>query len=175
MGYATTCTIVDVDPDNPPDPMERFKWLKSIAGAPKPCVCVVQDCTGRKGWYSHWGEIVGTQVQVLGAVGIITDGAVRDLEALRRMEMKVWSAHVVVSHGHIDVGRADVPVAVGGLTIHPGDILHADENGVVKVPHEVLAQLPDAIDEVVSREADTLRHLRTRGYDFEAHLRDIEH
>ncbi len=175
VGYATTCTIVEYDETFPPDPVERFKWIESIAKSPKPCVSVVKDMCHRKGWYSHWGEIVGTQVQVLGASAIITDGAVRDLEALRAMGMKVWSEHVVVSHGHIDVGQANIPIEVGGLVVNPGDLLHADCNGVVAIPPEVLGGLAEAIDAVLDNERKTLHHLRTEGYDLEAHRRQIEH
>ncbi|MBL7646191.1 MAG: RraA family protein [Candidatus Hydrogenedentes bacterium] len=175
VGFATTCTIVEFDEAFPPDPVERFRWLESIAQSPKPAICVVADHCHRKGWSSHWGEIVGTQVQTLGASVIITDGAVRDLEALHAMRMKVWSEHVVVSHGYIDVGQANIPVQVGGLWVHPGDLLHADCNGVVSIPKEILADLPSMIDEVLSNEAETLEHLRCHGYDLEAHRRRIEH
>ena len=175
VGYATTCTIVEYDETHPPDPRERLKWLESIANSPKPAVCVVRDMCRRKGWYSHWGEMVGTRVQVLGAVAIITDGAVRDLEALHDMGMKVWSEHVVVSHGHITVGQADIPIEVGGLVVNPGDLLHADCNGVVSIPPEELDDLPDAIDRFLARERETLAHLREKGYDLEAHRRRIEH
>lgn len=175
VGFATTCTIVEFDPQFPPDPVERFKWLESVHNSPKPTLCVVKDMCHRKGWYSHWGEIVGTQVQVLGASGIVTDGAVRDLEALHAMGMKVWSEHVVVSHGHIDVGQAGVPVEVGGLVIHPGDLLHADCNGVVSIPLEILGELPKAIDAVLDGEREALTHLREKGYDLEAHRRQIQH
>ena len=175
VGFATTCTIVEYDEAFPPDPLERFRWLESIAQSPKPAICVVADHCHRKGWSSHWGEIVGTQVQTLGASAIITDGAVRDLEALHAMGMKVWSEHVVVSHGYIDVGQANIPVMVGGLWVHSGDLLHADCNGVVSIPQEILADLPGMIDEVLSNEAETLEHLRSHGYDLEAHRRRIEH
>ena len=175
VGFATTCTIVEFDEAFPPDPVERFRWLESIAQSHKPTICVVADHCHRKGWSSHWGEIVGTQVQTLGASAIITDGAVRDLEALHAMGMKVWSEHVVVSHGYIDVGQANIPVMVGGLWVHPGDLLHADCNGVVSIPQEILADLPGMIDEVLSNEAETLEHLRSHGYDLEAHRRRIEH
>lgn len=175
VGFANTCTIVEYDEQYPPDPAERFKWVESIAQSPKPTVCVVKDCCHRKGWYSHWGEIVGTQVQVLGATAIITDGAVRDLEALSGMGMKVWSEHVVVSHGFIDVGQANIPVEVGGLVVNPGDLLHADCNGVVSIPLEILPELPAAIDAVLEGEKEVLTHLRTNGYDLEAHRRQITH
>jgi len=175
VGYATTCTIVEYDEHFTPDPAERFKWVESIANSPKPAVCVVKDTCHRKGWYSHWGEIVGTQVQVLGAQAIITDGSVRDLEALHAMGMKVWSEYVVVSHGHIDVGQANIPIEVGGLVVHPGDILHADCNGVVSIPAEGLNDLPKAINQVLENERKVINHLREHGYDLEAHRREIKH
>jgi regulator of RNase E activity RraA len=114
-------------------------------------------------------------VRVLGAEGIITDGAVRDLEALHKMGMKVWSEYVVVSHGHITVGQADIPVEVGGLIVNPGDILHADLNGVVAIPPEILPDLPGAVDQVLAREAKVLADLREKGYDLEAHRKQVEH
>ena len=175
VGHATTCTIVEYDENHPPDPEERVKWLESIAESPKPALCVVKDMCHRKGWYSHWGEIMGTQVQVLGAQGIITDGAVRDMEALRDMGMKVWSEHVVVSHGWIDVGQADIPVEVGGLVVYPGDILHADLNGVVSIPAEVLDDMPAAIDELLANERKAINTMRERGCDLAAMRRQIEH
>jgi regulator of RNase E activity RraA len=91
------------------------------------------------------------------------------------MRMRVWSEHVVVSHGHIDVGLAQIPVEVGGLVVHPGDILHADCNGVVSIPKGILDQLPAAVEEVLVGERETISHLREKGYDLEAHRRSIEH
>jgi regulator of RNase E activity RraA len=167
VGYATTCTIVEYDKEHPPDPEERLKWLESILDSPKPCVCVVQDKLHRKGWASHWGEMVGTRVKTLGASAIITDGAVRDMEALHDMGMKVWSEHVVVSHGFIDVGLANVPIDVAGLTVHPGDILHADCNGVVSIPHEVLDQMPKACEDLFEQERESLKKMAADGTDRE--------
>jgi len=160
VGYATTCTIVDVEEGFAPDPDERKKWIDAVAEMDNPGICVVKDMCHRKGWYSHWGEICGTQVQTLGAEAIVTDGAVRDLEALRDMGMKVWSEFVVVSHGWIDVGEASIPVEVGGLVVRPGDILHADCNGVVAIPPEILEDLPEAIDKLLEREREVIGKMR---------------
>lgn len=53
--------------------------------------------------------------------------------------------------------------------------MHADCNGVVSIPEQVLEGLPDMIDQVLADEAETLEHLRRHGYDLEAHRRRIEH
>ncbi len=176
MGYAVTCTIREVDESNPPDPEERMKWLEAIEKSPKPVICVVQDkVVGKKGLAAHWGEIMGTTVQQLGTVGIVTDGAVRDLEALHAIGMKVWSEHVVVSHGWIDVDQADIPVEIGGLTINPGDILHADCNGVVSIPHDLLDDLPVKVKEILDNEVVILSDLRANGVDLKKMRAGIKH
>ena len=175
VGYATTCTIVEYDENYPPDPAERDKWIESIANSPRPSICVVKDTCHRKGWSSHWGEIMGTQIQVLGAVGIVTDGAVRDLDALEDMGMKVWSEHVVVSHGHIDVGVADIPVEVGGLVVRPGDLLHADRNGVVMIPPETLDKLGETIDEILDDEKKIIAKMRATTADLKEKQERVNH
>ncbi|MCA9448949.1 MAG: RraA family protein, partial [Candidatus Omnitrophica bacterium] len=176
MGYAVTCTIREVDESNPPDPEERMKWLEAIEKSPKPVICVVQDkVVGKKGLAAHWGEIMGTMVQQLGTVGIVTDGAVRDLEALHAIGMKVWSEHVVVSHGWIDVDRADIPVDIGGLTINPGDILHADCNGVVAIPPEILEDIPEVIDRLKERKKEDLEKMWKEAEDRASLKKEIKH
>ena len=175
VGYAVTCTIVEYDEQYPPDPKERYAWAEAIHLSPKPVICVVKDMCHRKGWSSHWGEMVGTQVNVLGCEGIITDGAVRDLDALHDMGMKVWSEHVVVSHGWIDVGQANIPIEVGGLVVNPGDILHADKNGIVCIPPEVLPELGATIDDILAREVEGVKRMRGQGIDLAAWKKRIEH
>jgi regulator of RNase E activity RraA len=91
------------------------------------------------------------------------------------MQMKVWSEHLVVSHGWIDVGQADIPVEIGGLLVKPGDILHADMNGIVSIPAAVLDDMPSAIDDVLKNEQTFIKSMRENGYDIEAHRRQIEH
>lgn len=175
VGYATTATIVEDDEKFTPGrgPVER--WIETVAEMTDPVICVVKDCCHRKGWSSHWGEMVGTKVQTLGAEAIITDGAVRDLEALHGMGMKVWSEYVVVSHGYITVGEADIPVEVGGLVVRPGDILHADLNGVISIPPEILDDLPEAIDKILTTEREELEKMRRQGRDRAALKGEIKH
>jgi 4-hydroxy-4-methyl-2-oxoglutarate aldolase len=160
VGHAVTCTIVEYDENYPPDPAERTAWMKAIddsTKADRPPVCVVRDECHRKGWSSHWGEMVGTRTKLSGSKAIITDGAVRDLEALHGMGMKTWSKHVVVSHGWIDVGQANIPVEVGGLIVNPGDILHADMNGIVCIPEEVIPDIWGEIEKCLANEQAALK------------------
>jgi 2-keto-4-pentenoate hydratase/2-oxohepta-3-ene-1,7-dioic acid hydratase in catechol pathway/regulator of RNase E activity RraA len=86
------------------------------------------------------GDILGLRAQVRGAVGIVTDGAIRDSEALRqRLDIPVYYGAVhpaVLGRRHLP-WEANVTVACGGVTIQPGDILAGDGDGVVVVPRDI--------------------------------------
>jgi 2-keto-4-pentenoate hydratase/2-oxohepta-3-ene-1,7-dioic acid hydratase in catechol pathway/regulator of RNase E activity RraA len=90
------------------------------------------------------GDILGLRAQVRGAVGIVTDGAIRDSEALRhRLDIPVYYGAVhpaVLGRRHVP-WEANVTVACGGVTIQPGDILAGDGDGVIVVPRDVALQV----------------------------------
>lgn len=80
------------------------------------------------------GELLVTQAQVRGAAAILVDAAVRDVEDLRAMGLPIWTRYVRVRGATKEkVGAIDVPVEVGGATIHPGDIVVLDDDGAVVV------------------------------------------
>lgn len=82
------------------------------------------------------GDIFAARAMQLGAAGIVTDGAVRDAAALRKLDIPVYNR---ASHGaqyrrlHMPVDQ-QVPVACAGVTVVPGDVIVGDEDGVVVVP-----------------------------------------
>ena len=73
----------------------------------------------------------------LGAVGLVTDGAVRDLEGIRPLRFHLFALGVAPSHGTFNVVDVGVPVTVEGVCISFGDLIHADANGVTTVPIEI--------------------------------------
>ncbi|HSB15703.1 MAG TPA: hypothetical protein VLE22_14690, partial [Bryobacteraceae bacterium] len=64
-------------------------------------------------------------------------------------------------HGYSHFTSLHAPVRVGGLTVHPGDLLHADANGVTNIPREIAADVADAAAEFVSAEAAVLDYLKS--------------
>ncbi len=90
------------------------------------------------------GDLLVTQAQSQGVVGILVDGAVRDLDELRAIGLPIW-ARWVRAQGATKgvVGALDVPVLVGGAMIAPGDLVVMDCDGVMALPaarvDEVLA------------------------------------
>jgi regulator of RNase E activity RraA len=67
----------------------------------------------------------------LGCVGMVTDGAVRDLDEVRALGLPLCAAPICVCCGNVHLVEFEVPVQVGGVWIQPGDLLHGDPHGVV--------------------------------------------
>ena len=88
----------------------------------------------------------------LGCVGVVTDGSVRDLDEVRALKFQFCAAHVSVSHANVHMVDFGIPVKVGGVWIKPGDLVHADQHGVVTIPHEIAPQIPEAIAKVEADE-----------------------
>jgi 2-keto-4-pentenoate hydratase/2-oxohepta-3-ene-1,7-dioic acid hydratase in catechol pathway/regulator of RNase E activity RraA len=89
------------------------------------------------------GDILALRAQVRGAVGIVTDGAIRDSGALARLDIPTYHAAVhpaVLGRHHVpwDTG---VTVACAGVTVQPGDIIVGDADGVVVIPPAIAAEL----------------------------------
>ena len=80
-------------------------------------------------WYKD-AVIYEVHVRAFGAVGLITSGAARDLDQVRRLAFSVFSNGAICSHGYSHIVSIQTPVRVGGLAVNPGDLLHGDANGV---------------------------------------------
>jgi len=93
-----------------------------------------------------WGELLSTAALARGCAGVVVDGAVRDVAKMRELDFRCFAAGTCPrdSLHRVRVSELDVPVQLGGVTIEPGDIVVADDDGLVVVPRaierEVLAR-----------------------------------
>ncbi|MEX0728509.1 MAG: RraA family protein [Planctomycetaceae bacterium] len=89
-----------------------------------------------------WGELLSTAAKNSGCVGVICDGAVRDVTKMREMGFSVYARSTCVydSLHRQRVIDVDVPVEIDGVRFCPGDLVIADEDGVVVVPQAVEAE-----------------------------------
>jgi 4-hydroxy-4-methyl-2-oxoglutarate aldolase len=151
-GYAATARIRTSAP-----PMEghsyyfRTEWWEEILRIPPPRIVVVQDLDNPPGLGAFVGEVHAHILQALGSLAFVTNGAVRDLDLVRAAGFQLFAGNVSVSHAYAHVFDFGGNVEIGGLTIHPGDLVHADEHGVQTIPLEIAAQIPDAAAEVLKR------------------------
>src|SRR5215210_4242167 len=155
VGVALTVTMTNT----PGATAERENWWRmyeALTQVPAPSVLVVQDIRGAPSRCALAGEVMVTLAMRLGAVGMVTDGGLRDVHEVRRLGFGYFARYVVVSHGNYGVVDVGEPVMLDGQEVRTGDILHGDANGIVIVPRQALDGLPEAVEEVRTRERATM-------------------
>ena len=92
-----------------------------------------------------FGELFATALARRGVRGVVLGCGVRDVAELREMGFPAWS-RAVSAQGSVKAtaGAVNVPVVLGGQTIHPGDVIVADDDGVVVVPRETVPKVIEA-------------------------------
>jgi regulator of RNase E activity RraA len=124
---------------------------------PAPRIVVIEDLDGEPVG-AAFGEVLCTVYKAFGCLGVITSGAARDLEQVARLGFPCFASSVIVSHANCRFIDIDVPVTVGGLVVKPGDVLHADRNGVVLIPRELLRETALGCARLVEAEGEVLRY-----------------
>lgn len=166
VGYAYTITFKNREADDPPMRQEWVKALEHAAEVPAPRILVAHDASPDVP-AALFGEIMCTMLTRLDFAGVITDGAVRDLNEVRALGLQYFASGVIVSHGQVTVESYATPVTVAGLTVNPGDLLHADCNGVVQIPAEIAPQVAAKAEEVRQDEGNLLEALADPAFTLE--------
>jgi 4-hydroxy-4-methyl-2-oxoglutarate aldolase len=125
--------------------------LKAVDSVARGDVLVV-DSGGRED-AAVVGDIVGGTIADLGCVGLVVDGAVRDVDGLDAVGLPTFAraVHPATGSKH-GPGAINVVIQCGGVTVRPGDVVRADASGLVVVPREHLAAVVDLTRVVAERE-----------------------
>ncbi|MFB6749599.1 4-carboxy-4-hydroxy-2-oxoadipate aldolase/oxaloacetate decarboxylase [Streptomyces sp. NPDC056353] len=101
-----------------------------------------------------FGELFATALRRRGVRGLVTGAGIRDTQELREMGFAAWS-RAVSAQGTVKAtgGSVNVPVALDGQVVHPGDVVVADDDGVVVVPRERARQVAEASEAREKKEA----------------------
>jgi 4-hydroxy-4-methyl-2-oxoglutarate aldolase len=156
VGYAATCVIRAEQGPIQGHRASLFGWWDFVQSLPAPRIVVVHDLDDPRGQGAQWGEVQANIHKALGCVGVVTDGSVRDLDEVRALGFQFCAAHVSVSHANVHMVDFGIPIKVGGVWIKPGDLLHADQHGVVVLPEELAPKIPEAIAKVEAREKEII-------------------
>ena len=104
---------------------------------------VVFACDGPTETVAPWGELLTTAARMHGAVGVVTDGLVRDVRTIKRSGFPTFAGGIgpLDSQGRAKMTQRDVPVTCAGVPVAPQDLLFADVDGVVVIPQSIAASV----------------------------------
>lgn len=112
------------------------------------------------------GGILSHYAASIGVVGLVVDGAVRDVAELREREFPVYARGVTHRGPYKDgPGEINVPVSVGGMVVRPGDVLVGDQDGLLAIPPEDVPLLIEKARAVLAAEAETISAMKEGRWD----------
>jgi regulator of RNase E activity RraA len=165
VGYAATARLRSGEP-----PMvggtfrDRADFWNSILEIPAPRILVLEDMDEPPGRGAFVGDMHAAILKALGCIGYLTNGAVRELPALRTMGIQLFAGSVAVSHAYAHIFDVGAKVKVGGMEVRPGELLHGDRHGVLTVPAQIGARIPGAAAELQRAERKVIDFCRSSAF-----------
>jgi 4-hydroxy-4-methyl-2-oxoglutarate aldolase len=120
----------------------------------EPGQVVVIDNSGRD-TCTVWGDIMSLVASMKGVAGTVIDGVCRDLPAIEKMGYPIYSkgCYMVTGKDRVFVDAVNVPIAVSGLQVVPGDIVMADDSGAIRIPLDHAMRVLEVAEGIASSEA----------------------
>lgn len=150
IGYAATVEVTTNDLDSPA--LSFYDYYKHMEAMKVPVVAVFKDVDSIPGRGASFGEGMSVLHRKCGAVAVVVDGTIRDIEGLRSRKFPAMAWGAVPGHGRFKPTRFDSPVTVCGMRIRPGDLLQGDINGLVRIPTEHAEEVLRISRELMARE-----------------------
>jgi len=175
VGVAVTARM-DTTSAGTDDPPSLFKdWLRLMRDAAKggmPVFALIEAVGPRSRYTVSLGDGMAILMRLAGAVGFMTDGGMRDLEGVREVGLACWAAGLSPMHGRLRWLDLNTTVIIDGMTVRPGDVIHADVNGSVVIPREVADQAYDRAMEVRKKEQGLFARWRAPGFTLDEYLNE---
>ena len=127
---------------------------------------VVQDLSSVPGG-AYWGEVNANIHLALGSQGVVTNGTVRDIDEVRGTGFHFFASGLSVSHGFAHLEDFNRPVVVFGMTVKPGDLIHADRHGAVIIPHAIARQVVQVVQKIEQAERVMIDLCRSNDFSIE--------
>lgn len=143
VGLAVTCEVDTSSPGGAHNMDLYFQMLKEMQQMKMPVVLVAKTVGSRPDHECVLGDGMAKMLYGAGCVGCVTDGGVRDVEGMLTVPFATYARGRTIHHCAIRFTKINVPVEIGGITVHPGDMIHANFGGVIKIPKGCLEQMPE--------------------------------
>lgn len=133
-------------------PAERHLCTAAVEAADRSSIIVIAN--GARTDAAGWGGILSLAAHGRGVAGVVIDGAARDVDESRELDLPVYAraAVPITARGRVIEKDWDVPVSVAGVTVRPGDLVIADGSGVVFVPRDKADQVLALAERIAERE-----------------------
>lgn len=162
VGYAATARLRSGEP---PVAGRRFHdrsdWWNNILEMPAPRIIVMEDMDEPPGVGAFIGDVHAAILTALGCIGYVTNGAVRELPAIRKLGLQLFAGNVAVSHAYAHMFDFGAAIKIGGMEVRPGDLLHGDRHGVLKVPRDAAARIPGVARRIRENEQRVIEFCRS--------------
>ena len=155
VGIAVTGKVTPLN--EPSEKIDFNDLYGNIKNTEFPVIVVLQDVEKENGRAAIIGDVMANMARVLGAVGMVAAGSVRDIPGIKKANMPVWGTGRVPGHGPFNLIETQTSVEIASLKIDPGDLLIADEDGITKVPLEIAEQTLEKCLEVRKKETEMMQ------------------
>jgi len=142
---------------------KRLDYLDYVADAPRPSIMVMEDLDGPYvGYGAFWGEVQSNVHKALGALGVVTNGSIRDIPMIAP-GYQMLAGSIVPSHAYVHVVDYGIDVTVAGMAVKSGDLIHADRHGAIIVPVGKIDAMKTALEGLSAREAKIIAAAKAGG------------
>src|SRR5579864_2743982 len=165
VGYAATARLRSGEPPMVGNTFhDRADFWNSILQIPSPRILVLEDKDNPPGRGAFVGDMHAAILKALGCIGHVTNGAVRELAAVRAMGVQLFAGNVAVSHAYSHIFDVGASITVGGMEVHPGDLLHGNRHGVLTVPAKIAVAIPAVAAEMQRAEKTVIDFCRSKEF-----------
>jgi regulator of RNase E activity RraA len=147
--------------------IERTDWWGAVEKFPLPRIAVIQDMDPGPGSGAAVGEVHAAILKAFRFSGVITNAAVRDLPAVKRLGFPMFAPFVSVSHSYMHLVDYGEPVDILGLEIRSGDLLYADCHGVVSIPLEIAGEVSAVAARIRAKEERIVKLCSSSGFSID--------
>jgi len=175
VGYAATARLSTCEPPITGGSYhDRTNWWNSILQVPPPRIVVLEDLDKPPGVGAFLGDMHAAILRALGCIGYVTDGAVRELPRVRDLGLHLFAGNVAVSHAYAHIFDFGSMVKVGGLEVHPCDLLHGDRHGLLTVPKKIASEIPAVATTLQKAEQRVIDLCRSREFSVDKLLQELK-